>query len=177
MSLTPLYSKEAIAARVEALAEKIAAHYAQVELDKPLLLIGLLRGSFVFVADLSRALYECGLEVEIDFLGLSSYGKGTETTGEVTVTRPFEADPHERHVLIVDDILESGLSLTCAIGMMCEKHAASVKTAVLLEKPGKRKVHIDADFVGFEIADHFVVGYGLDHAGLHRGLPYIGVVS
>lgn len=173
MSIKPLLSAQEIAARVTSLAQEIAASPP----NQPLLMVALLRGSFIFAADLARALHQSGLELEFDFMGLSSYGDDTETSGEVIVTSDTTVDIAGRHVLLVDDILESGLSLTCAQGIMYERNAASVRSAVLLEKPGKRRVTIDPNFVGFQIEDQFVIGYGLDYAGKYRELPYIGVLE
>ncbi len=173
MSIQTLLSEEEIAKRVDELAKEIA----DTEPSKPLLMVALLRGSFIFAADLARALHRHGVELDFDFLGLSSYKDGTETSGDVIVTSDTTAKIEGRHVLVIDDILESGLSLTCAKGMMFERHAASVTTAVLLEKPGKRRVKTDADFIGFEIEDKFVIGYGLDYAGKYRELPFIGVLN
>ncbi len=173
MSIKSLISEKEIAERIAELATEIAQSAA----GKPLLIIALMRGSFIFAADLARALHAHKLDLEFDFLGLSSYKEGTETSGEVVVTADITAMIKGKHVLIIDDILESGLSLTCAIGLMIERQAASVKTAVLLEKPGKRTVKIDADFVGFEIEDKFVIGYGLDYAGKHRELPFVGYIA
>ncbi|MDG1287361.1 MAG: hypoxanthine phosphoribosyltransferase [Rickettsiales bacterium] len=173
MSIKTLLSAEEIATRVDELAKEIA----DAKLGKPLLLVALLRGSFIFAADIARAFHRHGVELEFDFLGLSSYKDNTETSGDVIVTSDTTVAIEGRHVLIIDDILESGLSLTCAKGIMFERHAASVKTAVLLEKPGKRRVAINADFVGFEIEDQFVIGYGLDYAGKHRELPFVGVLE
>lgn len=173
MPIKSLISEQQIADRIESLAAEIAA----VAIGKPILMVALLRGSFIFAADLARALHRHGIELEFDFLGLSSYGKGTRTSGDVKVTSDTREPIEGRHVLVVDDILESGLSLICATGMMFERHAASVHTVVLLEKPGKRKADIQADFVGFTIEDHFVIGYGLDYAGKYRELPFIGVLN
>lgn len=173
MTVKTLLSEQEIAKAVEKMAADIAAHME----GNPLLIIALMRGSFIFVADLARALSVHDCDVEFDFLGLSSYKEGTETSGEVIVTGDCTAKIKGRHVLIVDDILESGLSLTCAKGIMIERHAASVRTAVLLEKPGKRAVEMNADFVGFEIEDKFVIGYGLDYAGKYRQLPFVGYIE
>ena len=170
-NIKPLLSADEIAKRVETLAKEIAN-------NKPkgaLVLVALLRGSFMFAADLARELHANNVEVELDFLGLCSYGNGTETTGEVKVTSDTTLPIEDRHVLIIDDILESGYSLICAKAMMHERSAASVQCAVLLEKPGKRKTSVDADYVGFQIEDNFVVGYGLDYAGKYRELPYVGI--
>ncbi len=166
-----LISAQKIAERVTSLADEIAA-----ALPKDLVIVGLLRGSFVFASDLIRALHEKDLRPQMDFVTLSSYGARATSSGEIRVIRDLTDDVEGRDVLIVDDILESGLTLTFARNLLMERKAKSVKIAVLLEKPGKRRVKIDADFVGFSIEDKFVVGYGLDYAGYYRELPFIGVV-
>ena len=173
MTVKTLIDEKKIATTIEKMAKDIAA---QVD-GKPLLIVALMRGSFIFAADLARALSTYKLELEFDFLGLSSYKEGTETSGDVIVTADITAKVEGRHVLVIDDILESGLSLTCAKGIMFERKAKKVSTAVLLEKPGKRTVQIDADFVGFEIEDKFVIGYGLDYAGKYRELPFVGYIE
>ncbi len=173
VTIIPYLTATQIAQRIEQLAAEIARDYQ----NKPLLIIALMRGSFIFTADLMRALAPYALELECDFLGLSSYHEGTETSGEVIITADITALIEGRHVLLLDDILESGLSLTCARGLMVERKAKSIKSAMLLEKPGKRRANIDADYVGFTIDDAFVVGYGLDFAGRYRELPYIGIVT
>ncbi|MDX1975671.1 MAG: hypoxanthine phosphoribosyltransferase [Rickettsiales bacterium] len=166
-----LISAQDLAARVNGLAREIAA-----TIPRDMLIVSLLRGSFVFTSDLIRALHNSGAQPQVDFLTLSSYGSGTTSKGVVNIVRDL-ADPVEGHdVLIVDDILESGRTLTFARNLMMERKAKSVKIAVLLEKPGKRKVDVTADFVGFKIEDEFVIGYGLDYANFFRELPYIGYI-
>jgi hypoxanthine phosphoribosyltransferase len=145
------------------------------------MVVSLLRGSFVFTADLIRALHSVGepyhMRPQVDFMTLSSYGKGTTSRGTIELVRDLTEEVNDRHVLIVDDILESGRTLTFARDLMRTRGATSVQIAVLLEKPGKRKVEVSADFVGFIIPDKFVVGYGLDYANYYRELPYVGVVA
>jgi hypoxanthine phosphoribosyltransferase len=166
-----LFGEAAIASRVAALARAIAD-------DAPadLLVVVVLKGSFVFAADLVRALDRCGVRPTVDFITLSSYGTGTESSGEVQVTRDIAEDVAGRHVLIVDDILDSGRTLAFARDVLAGRGAASVKTCVLLDKLGRRQVAAAADYVGFTIENWFVVGYGLDLAHRYRGLPYIGRV-
>jgi len=173
-SLDILLSSSEIASRVETLAQSIAQ-----TLPKELLIVGLLRGSFVFTADLMRALHltAAGMRLQLDFMTLSSYGTGTQSSGAIQIVRDLAEDVAGKDVLIVDDILESGLTLAFARELILRKGAKSAHIAVLLEKPGKRKTDITADFVGFTIPDKFVVGYGLDHANYYRELPYIGVVK
>ena len=142
-----------------------------------LLVISVLKGSFVFAADLIRALHDAGLSPEVEFITLSSYRTGTTSAGEVTVLRDIESDVVGRDILIIDDILESGRTIGYAKRKMLERGARRVGVAVLLDKPGKRAVLIDADHVGFTCPDLFVVGYGMDVAHAFRELPFVGVVE
>ncbi len=171
-----LISAAEIAARVSALAHDIAA-----KLPPDVMVVSLLRGSFVFTADLIRALHTCAsphpMRPQVDFMTLASYHKGTVSSGTIQVVRDLTEDVTGRDVLIVDDILESGRTLTYARDLVVSRKAKSVQIAVLLEKPGHRKVEIAADFVGFIIPDKFVVGYGLDYANYYRELPYVGVIA
>lgn len=167
-----LYSAETIAERNRALAEAIRAG----GWGENLLIVAVLKGGFVFAADLIRALHEAGVSPEVDFMSLSSYRSGTTSAGTVTVLRDIETDVAGRNVLIVDDILESGRTLAHAKRLLAERGAARVGVAVLLDKPGHRAVEIDGDFVGFTCPDYFVVGYGMDMGHAFRELPYIGHV-
>jgi hypoxanthine phosphoribosyltransferase len=171
-SLNVLFSSEQIAARNAELAADIAA-------TKPerLLVIAVLKGSFVFAADLIRALHGAALEPEVEFITLSSYGVATKSSGQVRIVHDIESDVAGRDVVLVDDILESGRTLAFARDLMKERGARRVFTCVLLNKGGKRAVAIDADLVGFECPDHFVVGYGMDAAHAFRQLPFVGVVT
>ena len=171
-SIPVLFSASEIKDRVEALAGEIAN-----KLPADFLIVSLLRGSFMFTADLVRELCAVGVHPQIDFMTLSSYGKGTTSSGNVTVGRHIVDDIAGRQVLIVDDILETGRTLRFAHDMMIEMGAADVKIAVLLEKPGKLQVAAKADFIGFSIPDKFVVGYGLDYANHYRELPFIGYLD
>lgn len=171
-----LISTAEIASRVTALAEEIAE-----KMPPDLMIVALLRGSFVFTSDLIRALHEVGaaknIRPQVEFITLASYGNTTTSSGSIKVVRDLTEDLQDRDVLIVDDILESGRTLTFARNLVLERKARSVKIAVLLEKPGHRTMDINADFVGFVIPDKFVVGYGLDYANYYRELPYIGAVT
>jgi len=167
-----LYSAEEIRERITALAREIS-----LKLPPDLMIVSLLKGSFVFTADLIRALYQIGLHPQIDFMTLSSYGAKTESGKTITVNRDLTEEVAGRHVLILDDILESGRTLHFARNLLTQRGAASLRIVVLLEKPGKREVTISADFVGFTIPDKFVVGYGLDYANYYRELPYVGVLD
>ncbi len=166
------FSAAEIAARVDVMAEELAA-----QLPPDTLVVSVLKGSFVFAADLIRALSRAGADWSMDFLTLSSYGTGTETTGSVKVVRDIVDDVRGRDVLLVDDILESGYTLSFAKNMVKERGAHRVWVCTLLDKPHKRRAELKPDFTGFEAGDEFLVGYGLDWAHRFRGLPFIGVVE
>ena len=167
------FSAAEISARVDAMAQELAA-----QLPADTLVVSVLKGSFVFAADLIRALSLAGADWSMDFLTLSSYGTGTQTTGSVKVVRDIVDDVRGRDVLLVDDILESGFTLSFAKEMMMKEHGAHrVWVCTLLDKPHKRRTELKPDFTGFEAGDEFLVGYGLDWAHRFRGLPYIGVVE
>lgn len=172
MQLRVLYDPDTIAARCQAIAQAIAA-------GKPrdLLVIAILKGSFIFAADLIRALHHAGLSPEVEFLHLASYHDGTQSTGKVEIRKDIESAVEGRDVLLIDDILESGRTLSFASSLVLSRGAARALVAVLLEKPGKRAVTLDADYVGFVCPDLFVVGYGMDMARRYRELPFIGVVE
>ena len=167
-----LVTAKEITSRVNSLAQEISAN-----MSPNIMIVSLLRGSFVFTADLIRALHFSGVQPQVDFMTLASYGSGTESSGKVQIIRDIVEDVRGREILIVDDILESGNTLTFARNLIRERGAASIKIAVMLEKPNKRKADINADFVGFTIPDKFVVGYGLDYANYYRELPFIGAIS
>ena len=166
-----LFSAAAIAARVENLAAEItAAMGADVHL------IAVLKGSFVFAADLIRALHRAGMRPRIDFLTLSSYGVGTASSGVVRADRDITDDVSGRRLLLVDDILETGRTLAAAKAKLMEQGAAVVRVCVFLDKSAGRNAALAADFVGFTCPDRFVVGYGLDYAHYFRELPFIGYI-
>lgn len=167
-----LFDESAIAARVAEIAREIAN-------SKPvnLLVVAVLKGSFIFAADLVRAMHRAGLAPEMEFIHLSSYGSGTTSSGEMRVLRDVESDVKGRDVILVDDILESGRTLAFARDRLIARGARSVRVAALLDKPGRRKAAISADYVGFECPDRFVIGYGMDMGHKWRQLPYIGYVA
>ena len=166
-----LYSASTIARRNLELAKTIA------ERDyTDLMVISVLKESFIFAADLIRAMHDVGLSPEVEFIFISSYGAGT-TSGEVRVLRDIDNDVAGRDVLLVDDILESGKTLKFARELMLSRGAKSCSLAVLLDKRMRRQADIEADFVGFECPDYFVVGYGMDVAHAFRELPFVGVVK
>lgn len=166
-----LIEESAIDARVSELAEEISRDYADVE---EVYLVGVLRGSFIFLADLSRRLT---LPRRVDFIALSSY-EGTSTSGgAVRLIMDVRASLRGQHVLIVEDILDSGYTLEYLTRTLVAREPASLKTCVLLQKPDRLKVDVDIDYLGFSIPDEWVVGYGLDYADKYRALPYIGALS
>ncbi len=166
-----LYSASAIARRNLELAKEIGGRdYSD------LLVISILKGSFIFAADLIRAMHDTGLSPEVEFIFISSYGAGT-TSGEVRVLRDIDNEVSGRDVLLIDDILESGKTLRFTRELMLSRGAKSVSIAVLLDKRMRRQTELDADFIGFECPDYFVVGYGMDAAHAFRELPFVGVVK
>jgi len=167
-----LYDEAAIARRNDEMAKAIAASN-----PRDLLVVAVLKGSFMFAADLIRAMHRVGLAPQVEFVHLSSYRAGTVSSGQVEILRDVQSEVRDRDVLLVDDILESGRTLAFAKDLMAARGAAKVWSAVLLEKPGKRAVNIQADYVGFECPDLFVVGYGMDVAHSYRQLPFVGVVE
>jgi len=167
-----LFSADQIAERQKSMVEEIARTRPE-----RLLVIAVLKGSFVFAADLIRAMDAAGMAPEVEFMSLSSYLEGTVSSGTVRVVHDIESPVAGRDVLLVDDILESGRTLTYAKDLLMARGARSVKTCVLLEKPGKRAVHLEPDIVGFTCPDVFVVGYGMDVAHAWRQLPFVGVIE
>ncbi len=167
-----VFPPEEIAARIDALAEQIAAK----KLDR-LLVVAILKGSFVFAADLIRALHRVGLDPEVDFISLSSYRKSMKSSGKVEILRDIEMEVQDRNVLLVDDILESGRTLAFAKDLVSARGAREVLTCVLLDKPVRRAVQVEADFAAFECPNVFVVGYGMDLAHRYRELPFVGQLS
>ena len=142
-----------------------------------LLVIPVLKGSFMFAADLIRAMHKQGLSPHVEFIQLSSYRQATVSSGQVEIMKDIESSVRGRDILLVDDILESGRTLAFAKDLLMARGAARVLTCVLLEKPNKRAVSITPDFVGFECPDHFVVGYGMDVAHAFRELPFVGIIE
>lgn len=167
-----LYEEEAIARRNEEMAKAIAAAS-----PPDLLVVAVLKGSFMFVADLIRAMHRAGMQPQVEFIHLSSYRNATISLGQVEILRDVQNDVRGREVLLVDDILESGRTLAFAKDLLAARGAKKVASAVLLEKPGKRAVSIQAEYVGFECPDYFVVGYGMDVAHSYRQLPFVGVIE
>jgi hypoxanthine phosphoribosyltransferase len=167
---TVLLSAETIAARIREMATEIEGDYPGTE---PIHLICVLKGAFVFVADLARAM---GPRVTLDFIALSSYAKGTTSSGEVRLLKDLDAALSGRDVIIVEDIVDTGLTLAYLQEILKARGPRSLKTACLLSKPSRRKVDVVVEYIGFTIDDHFVVGYGLDFAERYRNLPEIAIL-
>jgi len=167
---TILCDEETIRARVKELGAAIARDYA----GKHPVLVSILRGGVVFLADLMRAI---DMPVEIDFMSVSSYGASTQSSGVVRIRKDIDTDITGRHVLVVEDIVDSGLSLAYIRDYLTGHNPASVKICALLDKPAAHKVDVQADYLGFSIGNDFVVGYGLDFAEKYRNLPYIGILK
>ncbi|MBW4095214.1 MAG: hypoxanthine phosphoribosyltransferase [Acidobacteria bacterium] len=165
-----LYTKEQIQDRVKGLAEEIDADYA----GRDVLLVGVLKGAVMVMADLSRALQS---HVTMDWMAVSSYGSGTQSSGVVRILKDLETDLMGKHVLIVEDIIDSGLTLSWLKANLISRGPASVEICTLLRKPDAAKVEIDVKYVGFEIPSEFVVGYGLDFAEKYRNLDFIGTLA
>lgn len=170
--LAVLFDAAAIGRRNEALARAVVAS----DLRDPLV-VAILKGSFMFAADLLRALHRGGLRPHVEFMHLSSYREGTQSSGTVTILKDVESPVEGRDILLLDDILESGRTLAFAKQLLQARGARRVLVCVLLDKTGKRAVPVEADFVGFECPDLFVVGYGMDLAHSYRELPFVGVLE
>ena len=166
-----LISEEEIQIRVRELAAQISADYADSD---DLVLVGVLKGSFIFLADLSRRL---SIPRTIEFIAVSSYGSGSKSTGAVRLVMDVRGNIEGKHVLIVEDIVDTGHTLKYLIGMLESHRPTSVKTCALVRKAESAEVEVQTDYLGFDIGDEWVVGYGLDYAERYRTLPYIGVVT
>ncbi len=173
VNLTPYLSEQDLRRRLEVLAQELARDYHGHEL----VIVGLLKGSFIFMADLVRLLSQHDQHVVIDFMIVASYGSGTESSGQVELVRDITADIAGRPVLLVDDILDSGRTMTFAVAHLQGKHPESLRTCVFLDKPERRVVPFRADYTGFTVPDRFLVGYGLDYDSRYRELPHLSIVS
>jgi len=164
-----LYAPETLAARVAELGREITRDYA----GREIVVCGVLKGSFVFVGDLCRAI---ALPTGIEFIGISSYGSRTETSGIVKITQDLSISVEGRHVLVVEDIVDTGLTMQYLLENLRTRHPASLKICTLLHKPSRQRADVPLDYVGFVVPDEFVIGYGLDYDQRYRNLPYIGVL-
>jgi hypoxanthine phosphoribosyltransferase len=167
--LEPLISAEQIARRVREMGAQIERDYQ----GKELVLLGVLKGSYMFISDLARTI---DLPLSIDFIGLSSYGEATESSGVVKITSDLTKPIENKHVLIVEDIVDTGLTMRYLLDNLATRRPASVKLCTLLHKPSRARTRIPIDYLGFQIEDRFVVGYGLDHDDKYRNVPFIGVL-
>ena len=164
-----LITEEQIGQRLDEMAAQIDADYE----GEDLLLIGVLKGAVYVMADLSRRLH---MSAPMDWMAVSSYGSGTKSSGVVRILKDLDTDVTDRHILIVEDVIDSGLTLSWLAGNLSSRGAASVEIATLLRKPDAAKVEVDVKYVGFDIPTEFVVGYGLDYAERYRNLPFIGTL-
>jgi len=167
-----IITEEQIATRINELGAEIRRDYADAK--RPLLLVAVLRGAALFVADLSRAIQG---RVELDFMAVSSYGSTTKSSGVVRILKDLDEDIEGRDVLVVEDILDTGLTLKYLLRNLASRKPNSLEVITLLSKEGKQRVPIDCKYIGFAVPDEFVVGYGLDFAERYRNLPYIGVLK
>ena len=167
-----MISSEEIQAKVKELGEKTNAHYAQS--DKELVLIGLLRGSVIFMADLCRSIEK---PHELDFMTVSSYGGGTVSTRDVKILKDLDGEIHGKDVLVVEDIIDSGNTLSKVVEMLKTRNPNSIELCTLVSKPSRREIDLEVKFLGFEVEDRFIVGYGLDFDQKYRHLPFIGEIG
>ena len=165
-----LFTRERIAARVAELGAQITKDYK----GRELVLVGILKGAFVFMADLIR---EIDLPVAVDFMAISSYGSATKSSGVVRIMKDLDRDVMEKHVLVVEDIIDTGLTMSFLKNNLLSRGASSIRICALLDKPERRLVRLSSDYTGFTVPDAFVVGYGLDYDQVYRNLPEIGVLK
>lgn len=165
-----LFSEDQLDRRVREIAAQIEKDYE----GKEIMLISVLRGSFVFMADLCRRI---DLPCTLDFMSVSSYGSSTKSSGQVQITRDLSSDITGKHIIVVEDILDSGNTLSYLLKLLEQRNPASIRLCTLLNKPDRRVKHVDVHYSGFDIPDAFVVGYGLDYAEQYRNLPYIGILK
>lgn len=166
----PLLAEGPLQARIQELGAKIARDYE----GKDLVVIGLLNGVYMFFSDLTRSM---DMDFEVTFMQVASYGGGTESTGEVKILHDLDRSIRGRHALVVEDIVDTGLTLNKVRKLLLDREPASLKIVSLLDKPSRRRVEVPVDYVGFTIEDHFVVGFGLDLDGKFRNLPYVGIYN
>ena len=172
VEMSVMISAEEIQAKVKQLGEQITAHYAQS--DKELVLIGLLRGSVIFMADLCRCISK---EHELDFMTVSSYGKSTVSSRDVKILKDLDGEIRDKDVLIVEDIIDSGNTLSKVLDILSTRNPNSIQLCTLVSKPSRREIDLEVKFLGFEVEDRFIVGYGLDYNQKYRHLPFIGEIG
>ena len=165
-----LIDEQSLSARITELAEEVSTDYA----DRDLLLIGVLKGAVFFMADLMR---QITVPCEVDFMAISSYGGSTDSSGVVRILKDLDINIRNRDVLVVEDIIDSGLTLQYLMRNLSSREPASLEVCALLTKPARREIEVPVRYVGFEIPNHFVIGYGLDYGERYRNLPYVGVLN
>ncbi len=166
-----LFTEEEIRQKVQDLGKQISRDYNE---NDEIIVVGVLKGASVFMADLMR---QINIPVYIDFMAVSSYGYSTESSGVVRILKDLDLEVEGKHVLIVEDIIDTGLTLKYLIDNLKSRNVKSLKICTLLDKPKRRKCDLDIDYIGFEVPDKFIVGYGIDYAEIYRNLPYIAVIK
>ena len=172
VQMSVMISADEIQAKVKELGAKVTAHYANS--DKELVLIGLLRGSVIFMADLCRTISK---PHELDFMTVSSYGSGTTSTRDVKILKDLDGDIRDKDVLVVEDIIDSGNTLSKVLEILETRQPNSIELCTLISKPSRREIDLDVKFLGFEVEDKFIVGYGLDYDQKYRHIPFIGEIG
>lgn len=168
-----LFTEDEIARRVSEIGDQVTRDYAEFA-DEGIVLVSVLRGAAIFMADLARRIE---LPVEMDYMAISSYGNGAKSSGVVRILKDLTSEIEGRHVIVAEDILDSGLTLKYLLKNLASRHPASLEVATLLRKKTLAQAKIDCKYIGFECSDQFIVGYGLDYAERYRNLPYIGVLK
>lgn len=166
-----MFDEKALADKVAELGKKISEDYSP---DDEIVLVSILKGSVMFYTDLARAI---SLPVRLDFMMASSYGAGTESSGIVNIKKDLECDIKGKHVIVVEDIIDSGITMDNLLKNLSLRQPASLKLCALLTKPSRRKIDVNIDYCGFEVPDEFLIGYGLDYAEKYRNLPFIGILK
>lgn len=168
-----LFTEEEVLARIAEMGQEISAFYTKQGVEQ-ITVIGVLKGAFIFMADLVRHI---ALPTEIDFVQISSYGVNAISSGKPVFKKDVDIDMHGKHILLVEDIVDTGITLTALKKFFTERKPASIALCTLVNKPSRRRVEIQPQFVGFDVPDRFIVGYGMDYAELYRDLSYIAVLS
>jgi hypoxanthine phosphoribosyltransferase len=173
-NISVLIPEERIVERTEQIAAELSKKYSAIDDGKPIVVVGILKGSVMFMVELIKRM---NIPVELDFMVVSSYGDSTNSSGQLKIKKDLDNSVADKHVLLVEDIVDSGRTLHHLLDYLKGKSPASLTLCTLLDKPSRREFEVDVEYVGFEIPDEFVVGYGLDYAQRYRNLPYIGVIS
>lgn len=165
-----LISEEDVQKRIKELGKEVTEHYR----GKDLMIVGILKGAVVFMSELCKRI---DLPIDMDFMSVSSYGKSSESTGEVKIIKDLDGSVQGKDILIVEDIIDTGLTLSYLTDNLKKRGANSVKIITLLDKPGRRNIEVKVDYLGFEVPNEFIVGYGLDYAEMYRNLPYVAALK